>query len=656
MLTPEQIAALRDRAGQVTDPIVEYLIADIAERVSEAGQLTSTAAYQAWTAQKFGVSQKDLKKELKKRLDLTTKEINQLFEQAAQTGYANDLKRLGEAGAVSFDENTSLQQILDSSIKLANADFENITQTMGFIGPDGQFNELTKAYRRSCDFAFEKVVNGAQDYNSAVRDAVNGLAKHGIRVLDYDSGVHTSLEAAVRRNIMGGLGLMNEQITQQNHDDLGCDGWEISAHGGSAPDHEPIQGKQYSDKEYERLNNSLVRRVSTLGCRHDAFGVILGVNEPQYTDAELEEMRRKNEEGITYNGKHYTLYEAEQRQHKIERSVKNRKHRILIDEKLGNKDALQTDQIRLQILKQEYSRFSKAAHLPMQHARMEAAGFDWKKGKAAEKVAKSKGILDPNELQTRKQYERYKERLASRMSVTGYDDFFRLKSSGSKEWDELQHDYRYTGIVDRLIKNNKGVVVCKDPKDIPDSYHDAAKRLSASQQNGLYHYSHYEEGVKMNKALGHVPGVMLTPAEQLNLDQTADALNHMTLPKNTVLWRGTDSRLLKGFENLDPNNLSSWKMKELSMDGFTSTSILQSASYNDKPVQMVILAPENMLGAGYIDDVSYNLAHLGEIENGRKLSQEYEILLQKSSRFSIIEAQKFKGKTILVVKWEGGIP
>ena len=92
------------------------------------------------------------------------------------------------------------------------------------------------------------------------------------------------------------------------------------------------------------------------------------------------------------------------------------------------------------------------------------------------------------------------------------------------------------------------------------------------------------------------------------------------------------------------------------MDGFTSTSILQSASYNDKPVQMVILAPENMLGAGYIDDVSYNLAHLGEIENGRKLSQEYEILLQKSSRFSIIEAQKFKGKTILVVKWEGGIP
>ena len=58
---------------------------------------------------------------------------------------------------------------------------------------------------------------------------------------------------------------------------------------------------------------------------------------------------------------------------------------MLIDEKLGDKDALQHDQIRLQLLKQEYSRFSKATGLPMRHERMEAAGFDWKKGKAAEK-------------------------------------------------------------------------------------------------------------------------------------------------------------------------------------------------------------------------------------------------------------------------------
>ena len=387
MLTPEQISVLRDMSGQLTDPIVEYLIADIADRISEAGQLTSTASYEVWKVQKLGVSQRQLKKELRKRLKVSHRQLRQLLTQAAETGYNFDIKRFPRVQAFDFSENDSLQQILDTAIKQAQDDFTNLTQTMGFVGPDGVALELTDAYQRACDFAFEKVALGAQDYNSAVRDATRGLMEKGILALDYASGVHTSLEAAVRRNMMGGLGIMVEQITQQNHDMLGCDGWEISAHMGSAPDHEPIQGKQYSDEEYTRLNNSLVRRIGTLNCGHSAMPVILGVNEPQYTNAELEEMRLQNEEGITYEGNHYTLYEATQRQRKLERSIRKRKHRILIDEHLGDKDALQTDQIRLQLLKQEYKRFSKAADLPMQYERMEAAGFTWKHGKTAEKVA-----------------------------------------------------------------------------------------------------------------------------------------------------------------------------------------------------------------------------------------------------------------------------
>lgn len=92
---------------------------------------------------------------------------------------------------------------------------------------------------------------------------------------------------------------------------------------------------------------------------------------------------------MDYEGKHYTLYEAGQPQRRLETSIRNRKHRILIDEQLGDKDALQNDQIRLQLLKQEYTKFSKAAKLPMQYERMEAAGFTWKHGKAAEISSKA---------------------------------------------------------------------------------------------------------------------------------------------------------------------------------------------------------------------------------------------------------------------------
>ena len=390
MLTPDQITALRDASSQLVDPIVDFLIGDIAQRVSEAGQLTGTAAYQVWQAQKLGISQKRLKTENQRRLKVSQEQAEQLLTQAAETGYDFDISRFPTADAIPFEDNTSLQQILDASVKLAQDDLTNITQTIGLITPAGKAVRLTEAYQQTCDFAFMKVTTGAQDYISAVREATRGLAEKGIQVIDYESGVHTSLEAAVRRNIMGGLGLMQEQISQQNHDDLGCDGWEISAHGGAAPDHEPIQGRQYDDKTFTRLNNSLKRSIGTLNCGHSAMPIILGVNEPQYTDKELEEFRRQNEEGITYEGKHYTLYEATQRQRSLERGVRKLKRKILIDEKLGDTEKLQWDQIRLVRTREEYHRFSKAAGLPEQHERMEKAGFTWKQGKGAERRVNQK--------------------------------------------------------------------------------------------------------------------------------------------------------------------------------------------------------------------------------------------------------------------------
>ena len=82
-----------------------------------------------------------------------------------------------------------------------------------------------------------------------------------------------------------------------------------------------------------------------------------------------------------------TPYIKSQRQRKFERTIRKQKRRILVDEATEDKAKLQTDQIKMVRLRQEYARFSKGVGLPMQHARMETAGFTWKHGKAAEKVA-----------------------------------------------------------------------------------------------------------------------------------------------------------------------------------------------------------------------------------------------------------------------------
>ncbi len=185
---------------------------------------------------------------------------------------------------------------------------------------------------------------------------------------------------------MGGLGLMQEQISQQNHDAFGANGWEISAHAASAPDHEDIQGKQYTDKEYEELNNSLVRRIGTLHCGHAAFPIIIGVNEPQYTPEQLEKFKEDNKKGVTYNGRHYTVYEATQKQRQIERAIRRQKRRVLSAEKRGDKDALLTSQIKLRRLNEEYGRYSNAVGLPTQQERLQVAGFGKKQAAQASSI------------------------------------------------------------------------------------------------------------------------------------------------------------------------------------------------------------------------------------------------------------------------------
>lgn len=371
MLTPEQIDGFRISAGRLTDPINDFLLRDIARRIRDVGKLTSTAAYEAWRAEWLGVGRKEMETELSRLLGITRQEARKLLRTAARYGYDATLSKY-PGHLLPFDDNIQVQQLISAAVTLAGDELKNLTQTRAIlmVDPYGHYQPLPKAYQACTDFAFQQVFTGAADYNTAIRQACRGIAQHGVSVA-YASGVHTSLEAAVRRNMMGGLGLMTEQLSRQNHDDLGCNGWEISAHANSAPDHEPFQGLQYSDAAYEELNNGLVRRIGTLNCGHVASPIILGVTSPQYTASELEQFRRDNETGVDFDGQHYTGYEATQQQRKIERAIRAQKRRVMMAAP-EDADAQKSRLVRLQ---QEYKRFSDGVGLRTEEERLEVSGF-----------------------------------------------------------------------------------------------------------------------------------------------------------------------------------------------------------------------------------------------------------------------------------------
>lgn len=63
---------------------------------------------------------------------------------------------------------------------------------------------------------------------------------------------------------------------------------------------------------------------------------------------------------------------------------------------------------------------------------------------------------------------------------------------------------------------------------------------------------------------------------------------------------------------------------------------------SNKDVQLILVKRGEQTGAAYVEEISYNKAN--------NLPSEYEVLLQKSAEYRIIEAQKFKGKYIIVAE------
>lgn len=360
-MTQEQRDGLNDAALALTEPIIEELLKDISRRIKKAGAITDTAEYELYRAQALGESKNAIARAIARQTEISNEVIDALIEYVEDT-------------SVRFEDNDYLQQLTDGYSEITKQKTTEQLQNLWATAPDGKTVPLQDAYARALDFAFRQTATGALDLNTAIRRAVGPLAERGLRTIEQKNGRSVGIEYACRRYLMDQMGQLDNAIQQQNHDRLGCNGWEISAHAACAPDHEPIQGRQFTDAEFEALNASLQRPIGRLNCRHVADPVQIGVDTPVYSEEDLARMAADNEKGVTYNGKHYTLYQAGQEQSAIENAIRRMRRQVLVDEESGSGD-LQKHQIRLRVLQSEYSRFCRATGRRTRTERLYTAGF-----------------------------------------------------------------------------------------------------------------------------------------------------------------------------------------------------------------------------------------------------------------------------------------
>ena len=381
-MEPLDLTGVKEYASEIAQPLRDRLVEDICRRVKEAGAITTTAEYEIYRAEALGIAEKEIKAAIAEQSGINVGAVDMLFGDVLDK-------------TVRFEDNGQLQQLAAAYRQITTQGANRMLKNLWAPGPDGKLYSIREAYDKIMDFAFAQTFSGTTDVNTALRRATKELVKRGVRTIPRKNGSNVSIEYATRSYVMNRMGAMTNAVQQMNHDKLGCDGWEISAHSGPAPDHAPIQGLQYRDAEYTKLNSGLARAIGTLQCKHIAWPIRMGRDKPVYTKQQLQQMLEENEVGILYEGRHYTLYEAGQKQAELEAHIRNIKNKTLADDALGDKENLQKHQLMLARYRQEYSRYCKATGLQPRSARLQAAGFGRSEAARARAAAKRSLTPDP---------------------------------------------------------------------------------------------------------------------------------------------------------------------------------------------------------------------------------------------------------------------
>ena len=382
MFTPAELEKIPIEVQRIVINLSKRIMLDVADRINMIGSISRTADYEIYRLSQIGLSSETIRKAIQEALKLSNAEIDRIYNEVIQEGYASDESLYNAVGKpfTSYAENLPLQQLIDSVRSQTKLEMENITQTMGFainMGGKTVFTPMAQYYQRTMDSAMMNIVSGTFDYNSTIKKAINEMTKSGVRTIDYESGWSNRIEVATRRAIMTGVNQVTNKINEQNAYELGTDYFEVSWHATARPEHQKWQGRVYSRKELvDVCRLGTVTGLLGANCYHSYYPFIPGVSVRQWTDKQLDEMNAKENEPRKYKDKEYTTYEATQKQRQLETMMRKQRQDIdLLKHANVNADDIQAAQIKYQATMATYRKFSEAMELPQQRERIYMDGL-----------------------------------------------------------------------------------------------------------------------------------------------------------------------------------------------------------------------------------------------------------------------------------------
>ena len=402
MITEEQIDLLVERLIKRIEEANTYFLMKMGASVGKIRELTPTQAQQLVQILKYGGSYDEIIKEIAKYTNLNVKDVDDIFKSYAKKDqqFYQQFYRYRNIPFVDFEDNEALKRQTEALANIVKNEMYNFTRAnvLGYTIRDlkgrPQFLGLRETYNRVLDEALVNTGTGKETFDSAMTRIMKDIGGSGLKTIEYESGRSMRLDSAIRMHLKGRLRELHNENQKLFGAEFDYDGYEISVHSNPAPDHELVQGRQFSIAEYDRLNSGLeakdykgktytldhdgkngYRPISEMNCYHYIFAIVLGVSEPEYSDKELKKIIDDNNKGFEFEGKHYTNYEGTQLQRQLERAIREQKDTQIFAKASGNNELISESQQKITQLTNKYRELSEVSGLPTKAQRLRVSGY-----------------------------------------------------------------------------------------------------------------------------------------------------------------------------------------------------------------------------------------------------------------------------------------
>lgn len=478
-ITQEQIDKIIEDLIEKMEKANELFLTNIGESIKKIRDIKPSDAHKLVQILKYGGNYEEIVKKISKVANMNIDKIDEIFTTYSKKDQLFDEQFYNYRNIpfVEYNKNNALKKQTEAIANMVKKEMYDYTRqnVLGYSIRNDKgdliFQGLRDVYNNALDEALMNVGQGKDTFNSAMRSILLSIGQSGLKTIDYASGRSVRLDSTIRMHLKNRLNELHNENQQLFGQEFGADGIEISVHDYPAPDHELSQGRQFSNEEFDKLQDGLeakdykgvtysldhdgkngYRPIGEMNCYHTIFSIVLGVSEPEYSEEQLQEIIQKNEDGFEFEGKKYTMYEGTQLQRQIEREIRKQKDLQILGRASDNTELISAAQSNITLLGDKYKELSNVSGLPSKKQRLSVSGYHRLK-RYDNPIAKPSVDLKYSASEHReKSFLEWKEHFAKKYG--SYDIF-----NGRGDYYEGQSDYvsidkSIGSIDDRLIDRN----------------------------------------------------------------------------------------------------------------------------------------------------------------------------------------------------------